>query len=886
MRGIQHPGVEIREHTVGSPTSFPSGSYAHVAGFADKGDDLNPKFVASMDDFEANFGTPTNEAEVYSYYASKNVLNAGGSLVFSKVPYDNDYSQYYQALTINVDNANVDGFANDGTIDTTFAVAVVTDANVLSSGTKLTITGSCTTGVLNGAAFEKVIKVSSSRNSTGELFDKTIFDDIDVFGTANVDFPKVIYSWDKNTKTLKFIDSDNAVVDQVVLTEAGTVDGVSNVSLEVKGSYQVIDLSLNTGLESIIKDDPAFDDEIGSFKNTRSINIGSYYMQIENGDYSAIDAGADFNEFIDTSADYLVVLDKKAVVNQDNEGIFVTVVDALDAMYYQRILDTDPMTVNKIMTLTDTDTGAVTTNLNNKLFVNDLGSNDGTDLRGQGTLSELIGSQFPVFDYVDGGQGLDTTYGDYIGVVVGKTFKDYDNDGKLGISIVESHFGSLIVNKKDPSTGQSAYIGDRINALSNNIKFYKDRSFQDFDKIEGNTKHIDTGSDIPLDNKDLLIYKYDTVSSAPRDNFACMLGFTEQQSKKLIDGEGILNNLDTIYGKIENILDMQVDYIVDAGLSTIAEYCSGATDEDDVVNPLQSKEFVPVYDMDDYKITKSSSIDIWRAVCQRHIVFCEKIRKDCMALIDVPRNLVLNGAAKYIRKSKPDNTFMNTIGKNLKYCTGLNSSYAALYANWCAIVDSFSGKVVWVPESVEHIFNYISTDLGAGFYYSPAGLNRGKLPNTVDIAFNPNGKEEDMLFTKGFNYAKRFPTDGYIAWGSKTTLTKPSGFQEVGIRRLFLRLERATYMMMRYYIEEMNNSFTRRQIVDQLTPLFARYKSKQAIEDFKLVCDETNNTPAVRANQELKLAVMIKPAHSIWYIMADFYNFDNAATSFDEVILA
>ena len=241
-----------------------------------------------------------------------------------------------------------------------------------------------------------------------------------------------------------------------------------------------------------------------------------------------------------------------------------------------------------------------------------------------------------------------------------------------------------------------------------------------------------------------------------------------------------------------------------------------------------------------------------------------------MVVLDVPRNVCIEGDMKYIRKTAPANTFSNTIAPVLKYLTGLNSSYAALYSDWFRLADSFSGKSFWLPPTCKVGGMYVRNDRVGNIWDAPAGLNRGVITGINDLAFNPKDKEADQLYGKSFNYARQYPLDGFILEGQKTTQVKPSAFDRVNVRRLFLRLERFVYQVSRYFVYEPNNIFTRRRLVDTITPVFQSIKAQGGLYDYKIICDDTNNTGQVIDNNELRVAILLKPVRTAEFIIVDF----------------
>ena len=332
----------------------------------------------------------------------------------------------------------------------------------------------------------------------------------------------------------------------------------------------------------------------------------------------------------------------------------------------------------------------------------------------------------------------------------------------------------------------------------------------------------------------------------------------------------MLQAIDTMLEKISNIDEQQVDLVVDAGLSTIAQYCTGEL-------------FIPDTDTANRTIADETSVAVWRQVADKLTSFCRDTRKDCMAILDVPRNLVLDGAEKYVRKTKPSNTFGATIGRNLRYCTGINSSYAAIYSDWFRMIDDFTAVNFWIPQSVKAVGVYCYNDTVANIWDAPAGLNRGVVNGVNDLAFNPGGKDADQLYMKSFNYAKLYPLDGFVTEGQKTTQTKPSAFDRVNVRRMFLRLERLVYQQARFFCYQPNTLFTRRQLTDAVSPIFNDYKARGGMYDYKIVCNESNNTPDVIDRNELKIAFLVKPVKTAEFILADFIATTTGA-NFNEVL--
>ena len=164
---------------------------------------------------------------------------------------------------------------------------------------------------------------------------------------------------------------------------------------------------------------------------------------------------------------------------------------------------------------------------------------------------------------------------------------------------------------------------------------------------------------------------------------------------------------------------------------------------------------------------------------------------------------------------------------------------------------------------------YINTDVNFNYWDAPAGLNRGMVAAT-DVAFSPTQKQAGAIYEKSLNYSINYPADGIVLEGQKTTQVKPSAFDRVNVRRLFLRLERASYKVARYFVYEGNTAYTRQRLVDALDPYFKEAKIGGGVYDYKIICDETVNTPEVIDRNELHVKIGIKPTKTAEFIMIDF----------------
>ena len=346
--------------------------------------------------------------------------------------------------------------------------------------------------------------------------------------------------------------------------------------------------------------------------------------------------------------------------------------------------------------------------------------------------------------------------------------------------------------------------------------------------------------------------------------------------KEIDISESILKSLDVAYDKVTNINEREIDIVVDAGISNIAQFIKSVYGGNNGFYDPASPDAAL------WKCKKDSDVKMWKTVIMKFDNFCKNVRKDCMFIADGPRPFCLQGQKKIVRPSKPTNTIDANILPFVKYLTGVNTSYGAGYCDWFQVADEFSGDYFWCPPSIKACGVYIYTDLNFNYWDAPAGLNRG-LVAALDVAFSPTIKQAGQIYTKCWNYAINYPADGIVLEGQKTLQTKPSSLDRVNVRRLMLRLERAVYKVLRYVVYEGNTAYMRQRVVDLIKPYFEEAKVGGGLYDYKIVCDDSNNTPTTIDRNELHIAIGIKPTKIIEFIIVNFVLLPTGA-SWDEML--
>ena len=258
-------------------------------------------------------------------------------------------------------------------------------------------------------------------------------------------------------------------------------------------------------------------------------------------------------------------------------------------------------------------------------------------------------------------------------------------------------------------------------------------------------------------------------------------------------------------------------------------------------------------------------------------------RKDHLFIADPLTNIFVQGANIKVLDI-PTNSFSDNVYWPLKNLfASIDTSYVCTFANCGKVADIASNQQVWVPFSGFAAAAMANTDSSFQPWYAPAGFARGIISGLVDIAVYPKQKQRDNLYKINLNPVTFFPAEGFVIFGQKTLQKRPSAFDRINVRRLFLNLETATRDTVKYFVFEPNTLFTRTQVINSLTPIFDNAKNTQGIYDYLLICDERNNPPAIIDDNTIVVDVYIKPVRAAEYILCNFYA-TRTGTNFQEIV--
>lgn len=884
MRTITAPGVEIKEIDKSQYSPAMVGTTCYVMGFANKGEAYRPMEFTSRAAWTTYYGEPDNEAERYFYNACTEVLNQNGRLYCARLPYDNEAFEKMVGFRYSISDSStaiadinnlfkgVDNYSYlealsslDSTIDRAITIQpklnpelieaddvqlYIGDEKKVTNNTFLIIDKTCSpykkiqednrkgkkrellgivpvvTTAVNGMYAQKLITVENRfakyYESIGKI--KTLNDE-----TGGIEQSDVFSSKD-NTNNPLAINTD------LVKQLNSAYKGYQIKVVQLTDEYETIN-DINESLNDLLKQ--------GLINNNNTIeetieldsSVGDWITKIN-------DSIEQLSLYWKDSEDLSSLIESEALGDQ--------IIDNADA---------NELTIGEI----NQKVKKLQSYFN---VVAEYHSEDGDDSL-PSTVSLEANTFFPTIGFDPETSTVDRENLKKICVTVYKMYMDPSEGNKISFEAVEAFAGSLCKDDKDPNTGTTTFIDTIINNQSNYIYFFSNCFSTKTAKSEYYGEK--EGSEVDI----LIVQPTHTCGS---------LGYYSEQVKENISiNKSIFEGINKCFEKVSDINQLDIDIIPDAGIANIASFIKavyGDVPGEYDLNAVDSNGNPLIVN---WKVDKmNDAIKIWKTVEQKYDTFCKSVRKDCMFIADGLRPMVIQGQKKIVRPTNPKNTIDVNILPYVKLQTGLNTNYGAGYMDWFEIADEYTGNFFWCPPSIKAMGCYIYTDVNFNYWDAPAGLTRGII-QAVDVAFSPTPAQAGSIYEKNWNYAINYPNDGIILEGQKTFQVKPSAFDRVNVRRLFLRLERAAYKVARYFVYEGNTAYTRQRLVDALDPYFKEAKVGGGVYDYLIRCDEKNNTPEVIDRNELRVQIGIKPVKTAEYILIDFIALSTGG-SFEEAM--
>lgn len=834
MRTIQSPGVELSEIDLSLRPNLPVGTNVLIAGFSQKGPTEEVIEITSTSEFEQVYGAPTNAAERYFYHTVKAVKSSPANTFIYRLPYggegDNgDVADMYSALVYPIVALPAD---NQG--DATVSHSTFYHVNATATDLTLHPNLSSTTQTQPEVAWKDgvvyYIGEPQNYNITAEEYDN--------FKQGNYEWsPKMFDDGGDRTPFHSFQDAVTGGGGLVILNSRKNI-----INEKFEGYY--VGLIDNTNLNPATD----FDGCLSVYSVTKKLS-GS---NAPNDRYLTLPSQRLNFPLSGTSAPAAL----GAGTPQANASVSEVLENMTDIELGTPEFD-DTLSIG-LFKVRQSVMAADTTKLDYILAESYVGSLNGYKKANNPT-GGAAGSHF-IEDVAEGKVGtpnIEIFVNPHISLNQGDWF-----DHNLGVSKKKVR---VHTTKKPSNTG-----------------IYLDTAEQIATSAFRTDLHNNSG---PTDY---------TVNAA---NSLYPAGVFKDTSQRSLKVGAIPTKLERMFEVVDNYELYPLDLTVEAGLGTIYVGTSGGRTEgfdDEAAWPVDgsargdgvlSDDLYQTKIVDDWNASdEGGTVMNYRFVNDAFVNFAANKRKDLLHISDNLRWVFVQGKnAKTLNQTFKEQDangnevvtqkyFSKHIYWPLRHIQGnVNSSYSCAFGTWVKVFDPSLNRGIWAPFSGFAAGMFANTDANFQPWYAPAGFTRGVLNNVSDLSIYPKLKERDQLYKINMNPVANFPNDGFVVFGQKTLQRKPSAFDRINVRRLFLYLEKAVRATVKYFIFEPNTLFTRTQVVNVLTPIFENVKNTEGMYDYLIVCDERNNTPDVIDQNEMVIDIYIKPVRAAEFILVNFY---------------
>lgn len=344
-------------------------------------------------------------------------------------------------------------------------------------------------------------------------------------------------------------------------------------------------------------------------------------------------------------------------------------------------------------------------------------------------------------------------------------------------------------------------------------------------------------------------------AQAPRENWKD-INFTDANSTKYFLNK-VASNLvkfDLYDGDLTAIPLLNTKFVLTGG-----DDDKSSISEASAINALEDFANAESFDIN---LIACSDYPGSKPVISKLLELCEIQRGDCFALIDPPQNLTVQQVTNW---HNGDGQWANE--------NALNSSFGALYYPWVQIYNQFSERLQWVPPSVKIVSVFAYNDSVAEVWNAPAGLNRGRIFSAQKVERPLNINDRDLLYSTGTNAVNPicdFVGDGIVVFGQKTLQRKPSALDRVNVRRMILYMSKVLATAVKYLLFEPNDRLTWTLYTQMVAPFVNDIKQRRGLYEFKVVCDETTNTPYDIDNNTMVAEIWLKPTKTAERIINRF----------------
>lgn len=522
------------------------------------------------------------------------------------------------------------------------------------------------------------------------------------------------------------------------------------------------------------------------------------------------------------------------------------------------------------------------------------------------------GTAGSISEIVENGAGIDFGTRKYNDSVIVTLFKlrptrVTETINKLDQIRVEQFTGSLNSSRKinDDFGGppRSNFIGDVVNNGSNYMKLFvnpylsNNNCWNDNTGVPQKTVRMfreKTGDVFDnFDAEQTLAAYGDSLFGIGTYSGYCRDALYDLCQKK--DIGNLPAKLERALRNVENPIEFPIEIVIDNGLSTIWATRAGVATNPCITNPsicynYDDTVFLDTSTLSPYDGTTMNSAiaDAWQVIFNVFDSFNQSRKSingvGVFHIQDPLRQITVNGKDyKVVNRQKgltidpatnqPTEKYA-TFGRNiwtpLKNLYGrVNTSYGESHPLWVKSYDSNTDSFIWVGPSSRKAALYVKNDREKFPWTPPFGLEQGQLSNIVDIAFNPNQREMDLLSKIGLNPIVRFPNSGVVVWNSLTLQKEQSALQENYIRRGLIWLANNLVTNLRQFIGKPNNIITRSRVKSVINPILQFMKDNQGLYGFTVVCDERNNSATDVDNGNLRIAIYVSPTKAVKNVLVD-----------------
>ena len=876
MRVIQSPGVELREIDLSLNPAIPAGTNLFLCGFSNKGPTDEILQITSVPELEQIYGEPTTPAERYFYFTARQILqDSPGNLFLNRLPYGHDrgsgFGSKFGALVYPAGSIVNTALSSAAAATAAYTAAytnwtTASGSSALSAAAFSTYDAALSTYAQSLTAGPEYVYTNNLNISAGtyvlgkpKFFELTQQEYLEVLDGSS-------FNW--STTGVEAVDitgpKDFGKAGLIVLNPAQT-------TINARGEGYYVALTDNTNAEPTSNHD-SLTHAYTVTRTAPSAGISTYTEFPLDRLYFSLTASNDTG------------------VARDNSNISLNIERAYYGFADATTRKFDDLIAMNVYKLRRSPYTPEVTKLEYVTQETYLGSFDMhrkmQDPRGGPPISNYLGG------LTVNSQSVRLMINDYINNRTSDTWIDEQTSAprKKVRLISQSTINGVKQAETTHSYAQTAY--DAAYTYLNTT---------------GGTSALSAAAQANLTKAQTALSVADFNLSSSYNSFGGDLAAFQAAAAKLLYSDALFPmgpyvnmtfktkiigslplKIDRALYKIENDEIFPLDIVVEGGLGTIYTTCCahGVEYYDDT---MQSEDLLvglsALCTSNDYK-EPSDHNDLrgnYHNIFSRFDTFCSQQRKDCLFIADPLRHVFVRGENTKVL-SDPDKSFSQYIYSGLRHNFELaNSSYACAYANWVKVNDPFAGINCWVPFSGFAAADMASTDANFQPWYAPAGFTRGKVRNVLSMAITPKQKERDQLYKIGMNPVAFFPMDGFTIFGQKTLLRQPSAFDRINVRRLFLFLEKATKMTVKYFVFEPNTMFTRSRVINTIQPIFELAKNSEGLYDYMIVCDKRNNTPDVIDRNEMIIDIYLKPVRAAEFILVNFIATRTSA-NFNELI--